>query len=398
MSSTISGEIQSNFVVEQATPVGVIYMPGTEKLADNINHRLLAREQVLDDGVTVKCRYGPHQDSFLIKPYLPRFASGEGKAVLPISVRGLDLYILFDFTAKDVTYNMYGSQNRMSPDDHFADLKRVISATGGRAKKLTVIMPMLYEGRQHRRDARESMDCAIMLQELEAMGVDEIVTYDAHDPRIENAIPFHGFDNILPTFDILKALLTKEKNLELTPDKLIVVSPDEGAMQRNMYYSAALGVDMGMFYKQRDYSRIVNGKNPIREHRYLGDSVEGKDIFVADDMIATGDSILDLCKQLKARGAGRVFLGASFGLFTAGMEPFDRAFANGDFDRILCTNLTSLPAEVLEREWFTMVDMSSSVAMAIAALNHNESIRKDSFVWNRTQAMLDRYRRNVAGR
>ena len=269
---------------------------------------------------------GANRNSFLIDAFCPRFGTGEGKGMLNSTVRGYDIYILCDIGAYNKTYKMYGQEVPMSPDDHYQDLKRIISAIGGRAKRINVIMPYLYEGRQHRRTTRESMDCAIALQELYSLGVTNLITFDAHDPRIQNAVPFMGFDSVKPNYQILKALFKKEKDLKIDPEHMMIVSPDEGAIDRNIFYSSVMGVDMGMFYKRRDYTRIVDGRNPIVAHEYLGDSVEGKDILISDDILSTGDSILDLAHELKKRKANRIFAGATFGLFTNGIEAFNKAY------------------------------------------------------------------------
>ena len=314
------------------------------------------------------------KETFILPSYFPRFTTGDGKGMINESVRGKDLYILCDVGNYSLTYNMFGTENRMSPDDHYADLKRAISAAGGKAERITVVMPILYGGRQHRRNARESLDCAQMLQELYAMGVSEIITFDAHDPRVQNAVPLMGFDNFFSSYQILKALRKHFPEQELTRDKFMIVSPDEGAMNRNIYYASMLGVDLGMFYKRRDYSTIVNRRNPIVSHDYIGTCVKGKDILVADDIIATGDSMLRLCKHLKDDGANRIYLNATFSLFTEGREKFQKAYEDGLFTAVLSTNLTYTAPDVKGSEWFVEADLSKYISYIIAYCNQNKSV------------------------
>ena len=285
-----------------------------------------------------------------------------------------DIYIIVDVGNYSVTYSMFGTQHRMSPDDHYADLKRIIAAMGGKAKSITVVMPMLYGGRQHRRNARESLDCAQMLQELQMMGVKEVITFDAHDPRVQNAVPMMGFDNFMPTYQILKALLEKYPDVNMNKDNFMIVSPDEGAMGRNIYYASVLGTDLGMFYKRRDYANVVNGRNPIIAHDYIGNDVSGKDIFVADDIIATGDSMLKLCVELKERGANKIFLTSTYALFTEGVQKFRDAYEKGLFTAVLSTNLTYATPELLQESWFVQADMSKFVAYIMAACNQDYSV------------------------
>ena len=318
--------------------------------------------------------------------------TGEGKGMIKDTVRGYDLFIICDVGAYQCTYKLYGREVPMTPDEHYADLKRIIAAVSGKAYRINVIMPMLYEGRQHRRTSRESMDCAVMLQELVAMGVSNIITFDAHDPRVQNAIPLSGFESIMPTYQMLKAMCHTYDDLRIDKHHMMVISPDEGALNRNIYYSSAMGVDMGMFYKRRDYTRVVNGRNPIIAHEYLGDSVEGKDVFVADDIIASGDSILDLAYNLKRRKAKRVFAGATFAFFTSGLEAFDKAYAEGMIDHVFATNLTYTPKEVLDRPWFSQADMSKYMAFVIATLNHDQSLSYLLNPWNRIEKLLTKYR------
>ena len=345
-------------------PLRLIAMNGTQELGDKIEAHLLNWAR--------KC--GVEEEDIRIEVDCPRFSSGDGKGLIKSSVRGDDLYILVDVGNYNCKYKMYGFENAMSPDDHYQDLKRIIQAAGGKAARINVIMPNLYGGRQHRRSYRESLDCAVMLQELHAMGVDNIVTFDAHDPRVCNAVPLMGFDNLMPSYQVMKAMFRSIPDLHPDRDSLMVVSPDEGALNRNMYYAVNMGVEMGMFYKRRDYSRVVNGRNPIVAHEYLGTSVEGKDIFIADDIIASGESMLDIAYELKKRKARRIFAYATYGIFTAGLEKFDRAYADGIVHGVFGTNLTYRTPELLSREWFHEVDCSKYIAYYIAALNQNVSI------------------------
>jgi ribose-phosphate pyrophosphokinase len=312
--------------------------------------------------------------SFITEPELIRFGTGEGKCVLHNSMRGHDVYIISDVFNYGVKYKMYGQEHCMSPDDHFQDLKRLIGAIEGKARRISVIMPMLYEGRQHKRTTRESLDCASALQELVSMGVTNIITFDAHDPRVQNAIPLHGFDNVQPTYQMIKSLVRNVSGVQLNADNMMVVSPDEGGMGRCMYYASILGLELGMFYKRRDYSVVKDGKNPIVAHEYLGKSVAGKDVIIADDMISSGESILDVAKQLKARKARRIFVFATFGLFCNGFEKFDEAYKNGEIDRIFTTNLNYRPEEILEKPWYTEVNLCKYVAYIIDTLNYDNTI------------------------
>ena len=312
--------------------------------------------------------------SYIINAKEPRFGTGEGKGVVEHSLRGMDLFILVDVVNYSETYRMFGFDNHMSPDDHFANLKRVISAVGGKARRITVIMPYLYESLQSKRTTRESLDCAIALQELVHMGVDNIITFDAHDPRVQNAIPLNGFDTIQPAYQFIKGLLCSVDDLEIDSDHMLIISPDEGGMKRAVYFANVLGLDMGMFYKRRDYTRIVNGTNPIVAFEFLGSSVKGKDMVVIDDMVSSGDSALEVAQALKKRGAKRVFFFATFGLFTDGLEKFDNAYKEGTFDRIYTTNLIYQPKELLDRPWHYSCDMSKFIAYIIDTLNHDSSI------------------------
>ena len=314
------------------------------------------------------------EDSFLVSHSCPRFGTGEAKCVINQTLRGDDVYIVTDCFNYNVTYKMYGMKVPMSPDDHYCDLKRTIAAIAGKARRITVIMPMLYEGRQHKRSARESLDCAVMLQELIQMGVSNILTFDAHDPRINNAIPLSGFDNVQPTYQMIKSLLKNVPDIVVDKDHLVMISPDEGAMQRCIYYSSVLGIDIGMFYKRRNYAVIVNGRNPIEAHEYLGQDLNGKDVIIVDDMIASGESLLDVAKQLKAKGAKRIFNFATFGLFTSGFERFDKAYEEGVIDKIFTTNLVYHTPELHDKPWWCEVNMCKYVAFLIETLNHDDTI------------------------
>lgn len=335
---------------------------------------------------------GYQSESYLVDMKIPRFGSGEAKGLLNQSVRGKDLYIMLDVTNHSLTYTVCGQTNHMSPDDHYQDLKRVIAAVAGKGRRITVIMPFLYESRQHKRTGRESLDCALALQELVSIGVDNIITFDAHDPRVQNAIPLHGFETVQPAYQFVKGLLRHERDLQIDADHLMMISPDEGGMGRAIYLANVLGVDMGMFYKRRDYSKIVNGRNPIVAHEFLGASVEGKDVFVIDDMISSGESMIDVANELKARKARRVFVAATFGLFTNGLEKFDDAYEKGIIDRVLTTNLTYQSPELLTRPYYISCDMSKYIALIIDTLNHDTSISGLLDPVKRIQKCLERYR------
>jgi len=380
------------FPMMPVAPLGVIAMRGCEEMGKAVNDYLMKWQ--VDNSTDEKLHsfYGSEANGFLIHTSCPRFGTGEGKGMILDSVRGYDLYIICDVGAYQCTYKMYGKEVPMTPDEHYADLKRIIAAVSGKAKRINVIMPMLYEGRQHRRTARESMDCALMLQELVAMGVENIITFDAHDPRVQNAIPLSGFESIMPTYQMLKAMCATYDDLKFDKDHMMVISPDEGAISRNIYYSSAMGVDLGMFYKRRDYTRVVNGRNPIVAHEYMGDSVEGKDVFVADDIIASGDSILDLAYNLKKRKAKRVFAGATFAFFTSGLEAFNKAYEEGVIDHVFATNLTYASPEVLNAPWFSQADMSKYMAFVIATLNHDQSLSYLLDPWKRIERLLTEYR------
>ncbi|MCM1100344.1 MAG: ribose-phosphate pyrophosphokinase [Clostridium sp.] len=335
---------------------------------------------------------GYMRESYLLDAEVPRFGSGEGKGVILESVRGTDLYILVDVLNHSKTYSLCGHENHMSPDDHYQDLKRVIAAVGGKARRITVIMPFLYESRQHKRTSRESLDCALALQELVAMGVDNIITFDAHDPRVQNAIPLHGFETVQPAYQFIKGLLRHVSDLNIDSGHMMVISPDEGGMSRAIYIANVLGLDMGMFYKRRDYTRVENGRNPIVAHEFLGSSVEGKDMIIIDDMISSGESVLEVATALKERKANKIFVCATFGLFTGGLDKFDQAYANGIFDRVLTTNLIYQTPELLKREWYINCDMSKYIAYIIDTLNHDSSISDLLNPNERIQNIVARYK------
>lgn len=335
---------------------------------------------------------GYERDSYIIQSQVPRFGSGEAKGIINESVRGDDIYILLDVCNYSLTYSLCGYTNHMSPDDHFQDLKRVIAAIGGKARRINVIMPFLYESRQHKRSGRESLDCALGLQELTAMGVENIITFDAHDPRVQNAIPLHGFETIQPAYQFIKNILRNAPDMKLDKDHLMVISPDEGGMGRAVYFANVLGLDMGMFYKRRDYTRIVDGRNPIVAHEFLGSSVEGKDVLIIDDMISSGESMLDVAKELKRRKARKVFICATFGLFTNGLNKFDEYYDNGIIDRILTTNLVYQTPELLSRPYYINVDMSKYIALIIDNLNHDDSLSELLNPTKRINKLLEKYR------
>ncbi|MDE6035919.1 MAG: ribose-phosphate pyrophosphokinase [Ruminococcus sp.] len=366
------------FSQPNVAPIGVIAMESVKELGDKINDYLIRW-------------HGNNTETFLVESECPRFSSGDAKGLIKSTVRGKDLFIIIDVGNYNIKYDYFGMQNAMSPDDHFQDLKRIIQSASGKAHRITVIMPNLYGGRQHRRSYRESLDCACALQELEAMGVSNIVTFDAHDPRVQNAVPLMGFDNVMPTYQVLKTLLKDIRDIDLSKEKFMVVSPDEGALNRNMYYASVLGVEMGMFYKRRDYSTIVNGRNPIVAHEYLGNSVEGKDVFVADDIISSGESMLDLAYALKEKKAGRIFTYATYAIFTNGLEKFDKAYNDGYIDGVFGTNLTYRTPELLERPWFHEVDVSKYIAYFIEAINHDVSISKIIDPHEKIQNLLRKY-------
>ncbi len=352
-----------------AAPLALIATPGAQELCELVDKRLM---QMYNESQPKNIKL--KKDTFIIQSKCPRFTSGDAKGLINETVRGKDLYIFCDPANHGITYDFFGEKIPMTPDEHFADLKRIICAATGKAFRITVVMPMLYGGRQHRRASRESLDCALMLQELQAMGVSDIITFDAHDPRVMNAVPLMGFDNYFPTYQILKALVRNFPDVKLDKNSLMCISPDEGAMGRNVYYASVLGLDLGMFYKRRDYANIVNGRNPIIAHEYLGSPVMGMNVFVADDMIATGDSIIKLAKEIKEKGAQKVFLSATFSLFTEGVDKFNKAYEEGVFDAVLSTNLTYRIPELKDCPWFVEADMSKYIAYIITAANFNEPV------------------------
>ena len=356
-------------------PLGIIALPGTEKLAEKINSYLVKwREDQIRNHKENIAFYGYQRENYLIDTTIARFGSGEGKAIINDTVRGYDLYILVDCFNYSVTYNMYGKEVPKSPDDHFSDLKRVISAASSKAKRINVIMPMLYEGRQHKRSSRESLDCAMALQELTALGVENIITFDAHDQRVQNSIPHKSFENVMPTYQMIKALVNSVDDLSIDPDHLMVISPDEGAMHRCIYFATQLGVNLGMFYKRRDYTRVVNGRNPIVAHQYLGESVEGKDIIIVDDMISSGESMLEVARKLKELKAKRIFVCTAFGLFCNGLEIFDKAHEEGIFEKVFTTNGIYQSDELLARDWYESVELSKYLAYFLDTINHDLSV------------------------
>lgn len=355
--------------------LGIIALPGCEELANKIDNYLIRwRFQRNSEHKDTLAFAGYEKSTYLINMDFPRFGTGEGKAALNQTVRGYDIYILCDVFNYGVTYKMYGMTVPMSPDEHFANLKRAISAIEGKAKRVSVIMPMLYEGRQHKRSSRESLDCAMMLQELHAMGVENFITFDAHDPRVMNAIPLCGFESISPAYQMIKAAVNNVDNLKINKDNIMIISPDEGGMSRCIYYSTVLGVELGMFYKRRDFSRIVDGRNPIIAHEFLGDNVEGKDVIIVDDMISSGESMIEVATKLKELKAARIYIFSAFGLFCNGFDAFDKAFQEGIIDRVFTTNLIYGAPELLSKDWYIRVDMSKYLSYIIDTLNHDTSI------------------------
>ena len=355
--------------------LGIIPLSSCTKMGEKVDKFLVEwREQREHDNASSLSFAGYKRDSYILDAKIPRFGSGEGKGVLNDSVRGSDLYIMVDVCNYSIEYSLCGYKNHMSPDDHYADLKRVIAAAGGKARRINVIMPFLYESRQHKRTGRESLDCALMLQELTDMGVENIITFDAHDPRINNSIPLKGFESVSCTYQFIKYLLLGVDDLHIDSSHMMVISPDEGGMGRAVYFANVLGLDMGMFYKRRDYTKIVNGRNPIVAHEFLGTNVDGKDVIIIDDMISSGESMIDVASKLKSRGANRVFCATTFGLFTNGFQKFDEAYDNKIIDKVLTTNLVYQPEELLSKPWYINVDMSKYMALLIDTLNHDSSI------------------------
>ncbi len=372
--------------------LGLVPVSGCEEIGKEIDYFLTQwraeRESEHKDSLAFN---GYQRPTYIVNVDLPRFGTGEGKGVMKQSVRGMDLYLLVDVVNYSKTYRMFGEINHMSPDDHYANLKRTIAAIGGKARRITVIMPYLYEGRQHKRSMRESLDCALALQELVHMGVDNIITFDAHDPRVQNAIPLSGFDTVQPAYQFIKGLLRHVEGLQIDAQHMMVISPDEGGMKRAVYTANVLGLDMGMFYKRRDYTQVVDGSNPILAHEFLGSSVDGKDMIIIDDMISSGESVLEVARGLKQRKAGRIFVFATFGLFTSGLEKFDEAYKSGLIDRILTTNLIYQPQELLDRPWYISCSMSKYIAYIIDTLNHDSSIADLLDPSARIQNLVARY-------
>ena len=377
--------------------LGIIAVDGCEEMGNKVNDYLVKwrkeETRFQKDNLVFN---GYEKPNYLINAKVPRFGSGEAKGIINESVRGKDLYLMVDVCNYSLTYSLSGNTNHMSPDDHFQNLKRVIAAVGGKARRLNVIMPFLYESRQHKRSGRESLDCALGLQELVRMGVDNIITFDAHDPRVQNAIPLSGFETIRPTYQFIKGLLRTFKDLQIDSDHMMAISPDEGATGRAIYFANVLGLDMGMFYKRRDYTTIVDGRNPIVAHEFLGSSVEGKDVIILDDMISSGDSILDVARQLKMRKAKRIYAAATFGLFTNGMEKFDQAYEEGLISGILTTNLIYQTPELLSRPYYINCDMSKYIALVIDTLNHDASISSILDPSERIQNVVEKYKKGEA--
>ncbi len=367
----------------QFAELSVIGMKGCEAFAQQVDNYLK------------EWRRHTSEDTYLVEALCPRFGTGEGKGLIHHSMRGQDVYIICDVFNYGVTYRMYGQTVPMSPDDHYADLKRIIAAIAGKARRITVIMPMLYEGRQHKRSTRESLDCALMLQELVNIGVTNIITFDAHDPRVCNAIPLSGFDNVRPSYQMIKALIKTVPDIVIDKENLMMISPDEGAMSRCMYYSSVLGIDIGMFYKRRNYSVIINGKNPIEAHEYLGQDLTNKDVIVVDDMISSGESMLDVCTQLKERGAKRIFAFSTFGLFTDGFEKFDKAYNEGTISKVFTTNLVYSRPGLTEKPWHVEVNMCKYVSYIIDTLNHDATISELLDPAKRINKIVAKHRQNT---
>lgn len=373
--------------------LGMIPLEGCKSLGQKVDKYLVKwRTERESEHKNSLAFAGYQRDSYILGAKVPRFGTGEAKGVITESVRGSDLYLLVDVANYSMTYSLCGHVNHMSPDDHYQDLKRIIAAVGGKARRITVIMPYLYESRQHKRTQRESLDCALALQEMVHMGVDNIITFDAHDPRVQNAIPLHGFETVQPTYQFVKGLLNQIPDLSIDNDHMMVISPDEGGMSRAIYMANVLGLDMGMFYKRRDYTRIVDGRNPIVAHEFLGTNVEGKDVIILDDMISSGESAIEVAAELKERKASRIFIAASFGLFTAGLDKFDKAYEDGIITRVLTTNLIYQTEELLAKPWYINCDMSKYIAYIIDTLNHDSSISDLLNPVDRIHSIVDRYK------
>ena len=375
-----------------AAPLKLIVMENIKTLGNEVNDYLVSfrKENNLPyhDSPAFE---GYTEESFIVDHRTPRFGSGEGKGVLNESIRGKDLYILCDVLNRSMTYKMFGQENIYSPDDHYQDLKRLIAAVAGKAHRLTVVMPFMYEGRQHKRNNRESLDCALMLEELSDMGVYRFITFDAHDPSIQNAAPLVGFDNFTPFYQFMRALLQKVGDMKIDKEHLLIISPDEGALQRAVYFAGVMGVDTGMFYKRRDFTRVVDGKNPIVAHEFLGDNVEGKDVIIVDDMISSGGSMIDTARKLRSMNAKRIFICCTFGIFTDGLSQFDEAYKNGIFDKLITTNLCYRDPELLTREWYETADMGKFLASIIDFSNHDVSMDKVITPTEKIKKILQKY-------
>ena len=384
---------EKNYETVPVGSLGVIPLESCKELGKKINKYLVRfrkeREHKHENDISFR---GYLRDTYLMECATPRFGTGEAKGSIRDSVRGFDLFLMVDVTNYSLTYKVCGYENRMSPDDHYQDLKRIIAAAGGKARRITVIMPFLYESRQHRRAARESLDCALALQELTNMGVDNIITFDAHDPRVQNSIPLHGFETVQPSYQFIKGIFREVNDLKIDSDHMMVVSPDEGSTNRAVYLANVLGLDMWMFYKRRDYSQIVDGRNPIVAHEFLGASVEGKDIFIIDDMISSGDSMIDVATELKKRKAGRIFVISTFGLFTNGLEKFDKAVEEGIIYKLVTTNLIYQTPELLSKDYYISCDMSKYIAYIIDTLNHDTSISDLLDPYERIEALVKKYK------
>ncbi len=374
-------------------PLGIIALESSRPIGKKVDDFIVSWRNAREHKFLDEPGYDTYRrDTYLIESKCPRFGTGEAKGIIGETIRGMDVYILVDVCNYSLTYTVCGQLNHMSPDDHFADVKRVIAALSGKARRITVIMPFLYESRQHKRSARESLDCAVALQELTNLGVESVITFDAHDPRVQNAIPIKSFENVQPTYQFIKALLRNVPDIQMDCKNLMLISPDEGAMSRAVYFATVVGTEMGMFYKRRDYSTIVDGRNPIVAHEFLGTDVKGKDVIIIDDMISSGDSMLDVAKELKKRNAGRIFVCATFGLFTNGLAAFDKAYADGLIYRVVTTNLVYQTPELLSREWYITADMSKYIALLIDSLNHDASISEYLDPTERIHKILERKR------
>ncbi len=384
---------EKNYETIPTGSLGLIAMESCKEMGKKVDQYLIKfraeREHKHENDIAFR---GYARDTYLLETSTPRFGTGEAKGTIKSSVRGYDLFIMVDVTNYSLTYSVCGHENHMSPDDHFADLKRIIAAAGGKARRITVIMPFLYESRQHRRTGRESMDCALALQELTSMGVDNIITFDAHDPRVQNAIPLKGFETVQPAYQFIKGILREVKDLQIDNDHMMIISPDEGGTNRAVYLASVLGLDMGMFYKRRDYSKIVDGRNPIVAHEFLGSSVEGKDVLIIDDMISSGDSMIDVATELKKRKANRIFVVSTFGLFTNGLAKFDKAVEDGIIYKVVTTDLTYQTPELLNKPYYINCDMSKYIAYIIDTLNHDTSISDLLDPYERIEALVKKYK------